>query len=188
MYYFRFIIENAALVLLPFAFLRKKPGGKQMLLAFLLIISQVFLRQITQFILGILFDYRLLSVIIYLVLSVITNIVLIYGVYFVLTRKFAKPEKPLFIAMVVYILVSLIGAIFSTITAWISYGVYSTSEPSIMQIIEVLTHQSAGIYSQLSNFFNGKFIICLIQTLFVFFLVKSVKKQAAENNPSSITA
>jgi hypothetical protein len=79
--------------------------------------------------------------------------------------------------MGVYIAVSLIGALFSTIAARISYSNYSMSEPSIMQIMEMITHQSAGIYSQLSDFFNGKFVLCLIQTVFVFFLVKAALKR-----------
>jgi hypothetical protein len=179
---FRFIIENAALIFLPFAVLRKKPDRGQILLAAGLIILQVVLRQSTQIILRILFDYRLVLEIVYLVLSVITNFILIYGVYFIQTRKFTKPEKPLFIAMAVYIAVSLIGAIFSTIAASISYGVYNTSEPSIMQIMEIMTRDSAGIYSQLSDFFNGKFVLCLIQTVFVFYLVKTVKKRENTND------
>jgi hypothetical protein len=181
---FRFIIEDAALIFLPFVVLRKKPEIKQIFFAGGLIILQVILRQLTQLILYILFSYsELITSIVSVVLVVITEFVLIYGAYFVLTKKFTKPDKPLFIAMAVYISVTLIGTIFSTIAARISYLNYSMSEPSIMQIMEMITHQSAGIYSQLSDFFNGKFVLCLIQTVFIFFLVKYVQKRENTHDP-----
>jgi hypothetical protein len=182
---FRFIIEDAAFIFLPFVILRKKPEGKQILLAGGLIILQVILRQSTQIILRILFDYRLVLEIVYLILSVITNFVLICGVYFIQIRKFAKPEKPLFIAMAVYIAVSLIGTVFSTIATQISFSGFEIGTASIMQILEVFTHQTAGIYSLLSNFFTGKFVLCLIQTVFVFCLVKAVNPSSPPKSPLS---
>jgi hypothetical protein len=177
------MLENGLLIFLPFIIMRKKPAKQQVFTAIGLIILLEFIWHVIIFIAVIFYEYMAAGVFFALILNLITVALLLFGAFFIQNMKFVKPDKPLVISMIVYIIVSLVGAVLSSINVLSSFPSFTDGTASIMDIMDTVMGYSDGFISRLSNLFSSTVVRAIIGSVFVFFLVRFMRKRETAHDP-----
>jgi hypothetical protein len=170
------MLENGLIIFLPFIVMRKKPAKQQVFMAIGLIILLEFIWRVNFTFSAIIFENIIVALIFSLILEIIGVAILLIGTCFIQNMKFVKPDKPLVISMIVYIVISLARMILSVIYVITSVSSFVAKEVGILRIMGIFTGQTGSIYSQLSNMFSSTIVRAIIGSVFVFFLVRFMRK------------
>jgi hypothetical protein len=177
------MLENGLMIFLPFFILRKKPEKKQVFTAIGLIIALEFFWYVINFISAILYSNIAAAVFFTLILYSLSVAFLLLGTCFIQTMKFTKPDFPLVVSTIVYLVISLVGSFLTAIKFVAATKMISDGTGSILDIMDTVKGGSDDAVTVLSGFFTGTFVRSITATFFIFFLVKFIKKRESAHDP-----